>query len=84
MVIKQLRKMNKPCWTLYTCLCHFETTGGTKIEISESVSTLDVPCVFVPKSPFLKDLFNFRPPDWILSSSLNGFLIAILHLITNN
>ena len=32
---------------------HSETTEGTKIVILESASTLDVSCIFVPKSPRL-------------------------------
>ena len=40
---------------------HSETTGGTQIGILESASTLDVSCVFVPKSPFLR-FIQFKGP----------------------
>ena len=43
------------------CMDDSEATGGTKIVILESASTLDVSCVFVPKSPFLR-FIQFEGP----------------------
>ena len=79
-VVKQLRTINKPYWTPKTYLSHSETTGGPKNGILVFASTLDVPCVFVPKSPFLR-FFPFQAPR-LGSKYFKWISNDILHLIT--